>query len=63
MLIGPDDKRWDVSFIARYPNSAAFMAMVTDPEYRAIVIHRQVAVEDSRLIRFGEVAPGGGFAG
>lgn len=63
MLIGPSDKRWDVAFIARYPNSGAFMAMVTDPDYQAIVIHRQVAVEDSRLIRFGDVAPGAGFAG
>lgn len=63
MVIGPDDKRWDIAFVARYPTAAAFLAMVTDPEYKAAVIHRTVAVEDSRLIRFGEAAAGAGFAG
>jgi hypothetical protein len=36
--------------------------MVTDPEYRELVKHRQAAVEDSRLIRMAPVAdPGEGF--
>lgn len=51
MLIGPDGERWDAMFIAEYPNSGAFMEMVTDPVYREAVIHRQAAVETSRLIR------------
>lgn len=51
MLIGPETGRWDAMFIAEYPNSAAFMEMVTDPVYREAVIHRQAAVETSRLIR------------
>ena len=55
MLIGPDDKFWEVAFIARYPNSGAFMEMVTDPEYQKAVVNRQAAVLTSRLIRFGEV--------
>jgi uncharacterized protein (DUF1330 family) len=61
MVIGPTDKHWDIAFIARYPDAGAFMAMVTDPEYQAIVIHRQVAVEDSRLIRFAPQEAGSGF--
>lgn len=61
-VIGPDDKPWDASFIARYPNSGAFMEMVTDPDYRKAVVNRQAAVLTSRLIRFGEVEGGGGFA-
>ncbi|MEM0990891.1 MAG: DUF1330 domain-containing protein [Pseudomonadota bacterium] len=61
-LIGPDDERWDHCFIAWYPSAAAFLAMVTDPDYRAAVIHRQAAVLDSRLIRCGELAPGSNFA-
>lgn len=61
MVIGPDDKHWDMAFIARYPSASAFMAMVTDPEYQAIVIHRQVAVQDSRLIRFAPQDAGSGF--
>ena len=63
MLTGPDDKRWDVGFVARYPTAGAFLAMVTDPDYQAIVHHRTVAVEDSRLIRFGEDDAGEGFGG
>lgn len=55
MLIGPDDKFWEVSFIARYPTSGAFMEMITDPEYKKAVINRQAAVRTSRLIRFGEI--------
>jgi uncharacterized protein (DUF1330 family) len=52
MVIGPDDKHWEMAFIAQYPNSAAFLEMVTDPEYRLAVINRQAAVLTSRLIRF-----------
>ncbi len=52
MVIGPPERHWDASFIARYPSSAAFMEMVTDPEYRKAVVNRQAAVKTSRLIRF-----------
>lgn len=53
VLIGPQDGwDWDASFIARYPDSGAFMAMVTDPEYRLAVVNRQAAVLTSRLIRY-----------
>lgn len=63
MLIGPSSERWDIAFIARYPTAGSFLAMVTDPDYQAIVFHRQAAVADSRLIRMGELASGGSFAG
>ena len=63
MLTGPADKHWDLGFVARYPTAGAFLAMVTDPDYQAIVHHRSAAVEDSRLIRFGEDDVGDGFAG
>ncbi|WP_447763005.1 DUF1330 domain-containing protein [Sphingopyxis panaciterrae] len=55
MLIGPDGEHWDAIFVAGYPNSGAFLEMVTDPAYREAVVHRQAAVETSRLIR---TAPG-----
>ena len=51
VLIGPADERWDAAFIARYPSAAAFLEMVTDPDYRKAVVNRQAAVETSRLIR------------
>jgi uncharacterized protein (DUF1330 family) len=62
VVTGPADERWDLAFIAEYPGAGAFLAMVTDPEYRELVKHRQAAVEDSRLIRLAPVAdPGEGF--
>jgi uncharacterized protein (DUF1330 family) len=62
VVTGPADERWDLAFIAEYPGGGAFLAMVTDPEYRELVKHRQAAVEDSRLIRLEPVAdPGEGF--
>ena len=62
VVTGPADERWDLAFIAEYPGAGAFLAMVTDPEYRELVKHRQAAVADSRLIRLEPVAdPGEGF--
>lgn len=61
MLIGPEAESWHIAFIARYPTAGAFLAMVTDPDYQKAVIHRQAAVADSRLIRMGDLAGGGGF--
>jgi uncharacterized protein (DUF1330 family) len=52
MVIGPDDKHWDLAFIAAYPDANAFLAMVTDAQYRLAVVHRQAAILTSRLIRF-----------
>ena len=51
VLIGPVDEHWDAAFVARYPSAAAFLEMVTDPDYQRAVVHRQAAVATSRLIR------------
>ncbi|HXG29421.1 MAG TPA: DUF1330 domain-containing protein [Nevskiales bacterium] len=61
LLIGPPDERWDIVFIAEYPNADAFIEMLRDPAYREAVKHRQAAVEDSRLIRLRPQPPGTGF--
>ena len=61
VLIGPDDEAWDHIFVARYPTAHAFLAMVTDPDYRKAVVHRQAAVATSRLIRCKPSEPGGAF--
>ncbi|WP_405232577.1 DUF1330 domain-containing protein [Lentisalinibacter salinarum] len=63
MVIGPSDKHWDLVFVARYPTAGAFLEMVTDPDYREAVKHRQAAVADSRLIRMSEADEGEGFGG
>ena len=61
MLIGPQDERWDICFIAEYPHGAAFVEMVKDPDYQKAVVHRQAAVADSRLVRLALKASGAGF--
>ena len=61
VVTGPTDERWDLAFIAEYPNAGAFLAMVTDQGYREVVKHRTAGVEDSRLIRMAPLTPGEGF--
>ena len=61
VLTGPLAERWDLAFIAEYPNSLAFAEMIRDPEYKEHVKHRQAAVEDSRLIRLLPITPGEKF--
>jgi len=61
VVTGPADEQWDLAFIAEYPSAAAFLAMVTDPEYREHVKHRTAGVEDSRLIRLAPLTPGETF--
>lgn len=62
VLIGPPDEHWDLVFVARYPTAGAFLEMVTDPDYREAVKHRQAAVLDSRLVRCAEAGEGESFA-
>ncbi|NRA30700.1 MAG: DUF1330 domain-containing protein [Parvularculaceae bacterium] len=61
MLIGPSDEAWDIGFIAQYPSKDAFLEMVGNPRYQAIVHHRQAAVETSRLLCFAASSGGGVF--
>lgn len=61
MLIGPGDESWDAMFIARYPSAHAFLAMITDPDYKRAVVHRQAAVRTSRLIRCAPAQGGAAF--
>ena len=61
MIIGPESEGWDVVFVARYPTGQAFLDMVYNPDYQAIVFHRQAAVETSRLLRTNAKEGGGAF--
>ena len=61
VLIGPEDEAWDQVFIARYPSAHAFLQMVTDPDYRRAVVHRQAGVLTSRLIRCAPAEAGDAF--
>lgn len=60
-LIGPQEERWDLCFIAEYPSAEAFIEMLRDPDYRKAVRHRQAAVRTSRLIRTRPREAGEGF--
>ncbi|NNC72317.1 MAG: DUF1330 domain-containing protein [Sphingomonadaceae bacterium] len=61
MVIGPEAEIWHTAFVAHYPNAHAFLEMVADPDYQKAVIHRQAAVETSRLIRHKPRDAGEGF--
>lgn len=61
MVTGPDDLRWDDGFVASYPDSAAFFAMIKDPDYQLAVVNRTAALADSRLVRFRPGEGGAGF--
>ncbi len=50
-LIGPDDEQWDDIVLVRYPDTTAFVSMVSSAEYVAIQGHRTAALADSRLVR------------
>lgn len=54
-LIGPEGEEWDDIVLVRYPSTAAFVQMVTSPEYQAIQGHRTAALADSRLVRTAAV--------
>ena len=56
-LIGPEhEERHDI-VLARYTSVAAFVGMVTSPEYGAIAGHRLAALADSRLVPTGAARP------
>lgn len=60
-LIGPEGEAWDIAFVARYPTLGAFLSMVTNPDYQAVVYHRQAAVADSRLVPMRDTGSGDSF--
>ena len=61
MLIGPQDERWDLAFVAYYPSAQAFVDMLRNPDYQRATRHRTAAVADSRLIRCAGLESGVGF--
>jgi uncharacterized protein (DUF1330 family) len=61
MLIGPEDERFDLAFVAYYPTAQAFVDMLRNPDYQRATRHRTAAVADSRLIRCAGLESGVGF--
>lgn len=61
-LIGPSGEDWHDCLLVRYPDRAAFIAMVSDPEFQRIAAHRSAALVDSRLIVLSAGRPIGRLA-
>jgi uncharacterized protein (DUF1330 family) len=61
MVIGPQDERWDLAFVAYYPSAQAFVDMLRNSDYQRATRHRTAAVADSRLIRCAGLEAGIGF--
>lgn len=49
-LIGPAEETWDRIFLVYYPSREALKTMLSKPAYQATGIHRDAALEDSRLV-------------
>lgn len=62
-VIGPEEERWDICFIAEYPTVESFVDIIRNPQYREAALHRQAAVLDSRLIRLAAAENGKTFGG
>ena len=44
-MIGEIEELWDLAAVAEYPNRAAMLKMITDPEYLKTAEHREAALK------------------
>jgi len=50
-VVGEDDSiQWDALVVVRYPSRAAFLTMISSPEYAEVHHHRTAALETTELI-------------
>ncbi|MCZ7530381.1 MAG: DUF1330 domain-containing protein [Acidimicrobiia bacterium] len=49
-LVGDPDVSWDQVVVVEYPDRAAFLDMIADPEYLAVLRHRDAGLERTELI-------------
>ena len=54
-IIGTEE--WDIAILVRYPSRPQFLAMLEDPDYRAIAPIRAAALAHSRLIEMSQLLP------
>lgn len=50
----PDQHRWDYVALVRYPTRAAFLDMMTSPEYAAANVERENGCDDHAIIAVSE---------
>ncbi len=49
-IIAPEGEAWDEMLLVQYPSIEKFVAMVMNPDYQKIAVHRTAALDDARLI-------------
>ena len=50
LIIGKNEKKWDLIFVIEYPNRQTFLDLLTSPEYKEIVHLREASIEQSVLL-------------
>jgi uncharacterized protein (DUF1330 family) len=50
VVIGPEQGEWNMALLVEYPSRKRFLEMASNPDYLAVHVHREAALEDSRLI-------------
>ncbi|GAA1894291.1 DUF1330 domain-containing protein [Streptomyces sodiiphilus] len=48
-LVAEEGQSWDAVLLVRYPSRAAFLRMVSDPEYRQVAQWRTLALQEAVL--------------
>ena len=51
-LIGPSSECWDLVMLVKQRSLQDFLSFATNPDYQAIIGHREAAILDSRLLPF-----------
>ena len=49
-FIGPSDENWDLVLLVKQRSLQDFLAFASNPDYQAVLGHREAAIEDSRLL-------------
>jgi uncharacterized protein (DUF1330 family) len=52
-LIGEGEGAWDAVMLIEYPSTQVMLDMFRDPDYQAVQIHREAALEGQLLIECG----------
>lgn len=55
LMLGEVEQLWDMVALVEYPSVAAFQAMLVDPEYQAITVHRNAGLEGQLNIKIKPV--------
>jgi uncharacterized protein (DUF1330 family) len=59
VLIGDAEQQWDAVLLVEYPSRAAFIEMVSSPEYLEAHAHRERALERTIVIACSPATPDG----